>query len=191
MHNELNINDHRAQLLKQLYEYVPLSDEEREHQKRVITFVQQDENCFSRSNFYGHITGSAWIVNETGNEVLLTLHRKIGLWLQLGGHAEGETDVMKVALREAQEESGVDDVIALQEGIFDVDVHTVPAFRSEPAHFHFDVRYLFLIHSSSLLEMSDESLDLHWMDIEYVERLNTDHSVRRMAQKWLDLKATA
>ena len=188
MHKELNINDHRAQLLNQLLAYQPTTTDEREQQQNLLTFVQQEPNCFSRQNQYGHITGSAWIVDETGRKTLLTLHRKLGLWLQLGGHADGESDVMAVALREAREESGVSEIVPLLDGIFDLDVHEVPAIKQDPAHLHFDVRYLFQIASSHDLQISDESIDLQWFDMSEVANLNTDHSVLRMVQKWHNME---
>ena len=69
---------------------------------RFIKFIEQNPNCFERSN-KGHITGSAWIVNHDNSKVLLTHHRKLNLWLQLGGHADGEPDTKAVSLKEAQE----------------------------------------------------------------------------------------
>ena len=89
----------------------------------------------------GHITGSAWVVDIAGNRVLLADHAKLGRWLQPGGHSDGDPDTLAVALREAREESGLD-VRALDDAIFDIDVHRIPARGDEPAHLHFDVRFL-------------------------------------------------
>ncbi len=96
-------------------------------------FIDSHPDCFERSCQVGHITGSAWIVNRAGDRVLLTHHRKLGRWLQPGGHSDGDPDTLEVALREAREESGLD-VRALDEAIFDLDVHLIPARGHEPAH---------------------------------------------------------
>jgi 8-oxo-dGTP pyrophosphatase MutT (NUDIX family) len=88
----------------------------------------------------GHVTGSAWIVNHDGSKVVLLHHAKLGIWVQPGGHCDGETDVAQVALREAREETGLE-VSLLDEAIFDVDVHRIPEYWNTPEHFHFDIRF--------------------------------------------------
>ena len=180
----LKENDPRSQLLHLLNQFQPQTEDERQQQHRLIKFVENDADCFQRSNHYGHITGSAWIVNEAGDKALLTLHRKLGLWLQLGGHADGETDVMRVAMREAQEESGLQAIRLLSDKIFDLDVHLVPAAQQDPAHYHFDVRFLFQMNDDLPLKISHESIDLAWYDLDRIETLVTDHSVCRMVSKW-------
>ena len=88
----------------------------------------------------GHITGSAWVVDPAGSRLLLTHHRKLGKWLQLGGHSDGEPDTLAVALREAREESGLR-VRPISNAVLDIDIHTIPALKGEPAHLHYDVRF--------------------------------------------------
>lgn len=133
----------------------------------------------------GHFTGSAWLVSRDGQRVLLTHHRKLQRWLQLGGHADGDRDLARVALREAQEESGLAD-LDVEPAIFDLDRHRIPARGDEPAHWHYDVRFVVHARGSEAFAVSAESLALAWCDI---ARLagdpETDASVRRMAQKWL------
>ena len=93
---------------------------------RFDAFVDAHPDCFDRSCRVGHVTGSAWIVDMTGDRVLLAHHRTLGRWLQPGGHSDGDPDTLAVALRETREESGLD-VRALDEAIFDIDVHRTPA----------------------------------------------------------------
>lgn len=140
---------------------------------------------FHRETQAGHFTGSAWLVSADGERVLLMHHRKLQRWLQLGGHADGDADLPNVALREAQEESGLADLHVLPE-IFDVDLHTIPARRDEPGHWHYDVRYVVVARGSEAFTVNEESLDLAWRSIaDLAADPAADASLRRMARKWL------
>jgi 8-oxo-dGTP pyrophosphatase MutT (NUDIX family) len=118
--------------------------------------------------------------------VLLTHHRKLGLWLQLGGHADGDSDLARVALKEAEEESGLRD-LALAPGIFDLDRHWIPQHREVPPHWHYDVRFVVRAYGDEeAFVVSDESHDLAWRDIAALaDDPDADASVRRMARKWM------
>jgi len=152
-------------------------------------FVAAHEDCFRRELGIGHVTGSAWVLSPDRRRVLLTHHRKLDLWLQLGGHADGECDVRLVALREAREESGLVRVRLLADAIFDVDVHSIPARAREPAHFHYDVRFVCEADDMEPLVVSDESHDLAWVELDRVAVLSADRSVLRMVRKSLALRA--
>ena len=140
---------------------------------------------FERSHAAGHFTGSAWLVSADGERVLLTHHRKLGRWLQLGGHADGDADLARVALREAEEESGLVDLV-VQESIFDIDRHAIPACGDEPEHWHYDVRYVVRATGNESFAVSEESLALAWNPIrELAGDPQGDASLQRMARKWL------
>lgn len=141
--------------------------------------------AFTRARLLGHFTGSAWLVSADGDRALLTHHRKLGLWLQPGGHADGDSDLASVALREAQEESGLRDLSCLP-GLFDLDRHRIPARRDEPEHWHYDARFVVRCGGSEAFSVGPESLDLAWRPIaELAEAADVDDSLRRMARKWL------
>jgi len=176
---------HRQPLLQKLQAHQPFDAHETAMLHRLREFVEQYPDCFERSLLVGHITGSAWIVNEAGTHTLLTHHAKLDRWLQLGGHADGETDVLSVALREAQEESGLVEVIAAGDAIFDVDIHAIPARAGEPEHFHYDVRFLFVADSTAPLRANRETKELAWVEIGKVAELNPEESMRRMVEKTL------
>ena len=119
--------DTRENLCNELLNYARLHSEQADCARRVIHFVANTPDCFSRSHASGHITGSAWLLSPDGSMALLTLHRKLGKWLQLGGHADGDADILRVAMREAQEESGISGIVPVSAHIFDVDIHRIPA----------------------------------------------------------------
>ena len=117
--------------------------------------------------------------------MLLTHHKVLNRWLHLGGHADGESNILNVALREAKEESGINGIKPLNNQIFDVDVHPIPEYkkRSEPAHFHYDIRYI-LIAPITEFSISDESDELKWFSIKEMKNYQWNESVGRMIRKW-------
>ncbi len=151
----------------------------------IIAFVEQHEDCFLRSCLTGHLTGSAWITDPKGTRTLLTHHRKLDKWLQLGGHADGDTDLLAVALKEAREESGLTRFRVRQAEVFDVDRHEIPERKGVPAHWHLDLRFWLEADPAEPLVVSDESHDLAWVAIKEVERLNPEESMLRMVRKTL------
>jgi 8-oxo-dGTP pyrophosphatase MutT (NUDIX family) len=159
------------------------------HAAACMRFLEQAADHFDRANVHGHFTGSAWLVDASGEHVLLTHHRKLQRWLQLGGHADGDDDLAAVALREASEESGLQGLMVEPE-IFDVDRHWIPERKREPGHWHYDVRYIVRTGKSEDFIVSDESLELAWVSIaELAHAQDTDESLRRMARKWLERSA--
>ncbi|MFD0738540.1 NUDIX hydrolase [Lysobacter koreensis] len=147
------------------------------------------QDPFVRERLTGHFTGSAWLVDRGGKRVLLTHHRKLDRWLQLGGHADGDRDLAQVALREAQEESGLPG-LAVQGSLFDLDRHWIPERREVPGHWHYDARYVVQAGEHEGYVVGDESHDLAWRDIgEIANDPAADASLRRMADKWLARRA--
>lgn len=150
-----------------------------------VAFLDSSPDVFHRQHAPGHFTGSAWLVSGDGERVLLTHHRKLGRWLQLGGHADGDRDLARVALREAQEESGLAD-LQVEPAIFDLDRHWIPARGDEPGHWHYDVRHVVRATGSERFAVSGESLALAWMSIEALAAdPATEASLQRMAQRWM------
>lgn len=150
-----------------------------------IRFVEQHEDCLLRSCVPGHLTGSAWILSPDRKRTLLTHHFKLDKWLQLGGHADGDGDLLAVALREAQEESGLKNVHAVSAEIFDLDRHLIPARKADPEHYHFDLRFVIEADPGEPLAITNESKDLAWVEVERVTALNPEESMARMVRKTL------
>jgi 8-oxo-dGTP pyrophosphatase MutT (NUDIX family) len=152
---------------------------------RFETFLHTHADAFERSNTVGHFTGSAWLVSADGLRVLLMHHRKLDRWLQPGGHADGDSDLARVALREAQEETGVSG-LRVEGGIFDLDRHRIAGRANEPEHWHYDVRYVVRAEADERFTVNQESRALAWRAVTDVAADGSlDASLRRMARKWL------
>lgn len=174
---------HRKGFIEMLERYASSYPGEEEVSSRFIEFVRRHEDCFERSLAAGHVTGSAWILNADSSKTLLTHHRKLGKWLQTGGHADGDPDVLRVALREAEEETGLPALRAATPEIFDLDIHLIPARKSEAAHFHYDARFLLRHEGPEAFVVSDESHDLAWVPLSQLETYTTEPSMLRMRDK--------
>lgn len=179
---------HRKKLLDQLDQYKKTNlfmTEEREIFDRLMAFIGNNQNCFERSNI-GHITSSIWIVNHQKDAALLTHHRKLNMWLQLGGHNDGAHDCKAVALKEAREESGIENLEFLRDGIFDIDIHPIPGACA----YHYDIRYLLIAPKGSFFTVSEESNDLAWIPFEQITNYSRERSVVRMNEKFLLYKSS-
>ncbi len=167
-------------------------DYARKHREEAATvalfagFARAHADAAERSVAVGHLTGSAWLVSADGLRTLLTHHRKLERWLQPGGHADGDANLARVALREAEEESGLRDLV-VESGIFDLDRHEIPARGTEPAHWHYDVRFVVRATGDETFAVSEESHALAWREIAEIARDQSgyDESLRRMARKWM------
>jgi 8-oxo-dGTP pyrophosphatase MutT (NUDIX family) len=148
-----------------------------------IAFMAAHPDHLLRTCLAGHLTGSAWIVSPNRTKTLLTEHRKLHKWLQLGGHADGDPDLLAVALREAWEESGLTRLRAVGTGLFDVDRHRIPARGDEPEHWHHDLRFLIEADPDEPLVVSSESKALAWVEVAAVPGLNPEESMARMVRK--------
>jgi 8-oxo-dGTP pyrophosphatase MutT (NUDIX family) len=173
----------RYDLFDLVVNYTPYNATEESHKNHLLSFLEQNHNFFDQNNSVGHVTASAWILSEDFNSTLLTFHKKLDKWLQLGGHIENsDRNVKEAALREAIEESGISDFYFFQDGIFDIDVHKIPARKDKLSHYHFDIRFL-LITKSKKFTISEESLNLDWINIMELDDILVDDSIIRMAKK--------
>lgn len=154
--------------------------------ERIDSFlVEHGEIALTRECLPGHLTGSCLLWSADGERVLLHHHRKLGLWLQFGGHCDGEGDVRNVALRETVEESGIEPAFLTRTPI-DFDIHTIPARpakgarNAEPEHLHLDVRFLAVAPEGAREVLSDESLEMAWLSPDEARARGLDESLERM-----------
>lgn len=150
---------------------------------QTISFVETYPNCFERTLTIGHITASAWITDVKQELALLCHHKKLNKWLQLGGHCDGNPNVQEVALKEAQEESGLQNFQFKTATIFDIDIHKIPAHKNVPEHLHYDIRFWLLANPTLSLIVSNESKDLKWILIDEIHHYNNERSIMRMVEK--------
>lgn len=163
--------------------YDPEDDQEKEHKEEMLEMLK-DSDCFKRERLAGHFTASAWIVNSDNTKALITHHKKLNMYLQLGGHCDGDSDVIRVAYKEAMEESGITSLI-VKRSIFDIDVHVIPEYKGVPSHKHYDVRFLFqVLDNSDFVLNEEESNELRWVDKDEVLTIKSSYGFRRMAIKW-------
>ncbi|GAB3988867.1 NUDIX hydrolase [Spirosoma daeguense] len=148
-----------------------------------IDFVEEHPDCFKRSLLVGHITGSAWVVSPDQQQVLLIHHRKLDRWLQPGGHADCDSDVAGVALREAQEETGLTSLRLLSPAVYDVDIHPIPARKDVPQHLHYDIRFLLEADPSEPFGDSDERENIQWISLGKAKILTNSESILRLIRK--------
>ena len=175
----------REHVIRQLREYGTRWPNEAETVARFVAFVAAHPDCFERHLAEGHVTGSAWVVDRAGTRVLLTHHKKLDMWVQLGGHADGDADVFRVARGEAEEESGLTGLVPVWNHVFDVDVHRIPPRGPVPEHVHWDLRYAFRAAAGETYRVGAESHDLAWVEIGALRAVTSEESMLRMARKWL------
>ncbi len=178
---------HRDHLLRVLGQYLARHPGEGHTIERIRSLVTGHPDCFERTCMPGHITGSAWIVSPDRSKYLMTRHRIFDRWLQLGGHSDGCTRPHLVALREAEEESGLKGfgLYREPEGVvpLDVDIHAIAPRDDVPAHEHHDLRYLLVASAEQPLKISDESHDLRWFERNDLMEMIHEESVLRMLRK--------
>jgi len=160
---------------------------------RYLDLVKSTPLCLDRKTIPGHITASVLVLTADWKKVLLTLHGKLQMWLQLGGHADGDSDLAGVARRECLEESGLDNIEFVSLDYFgiknksdvpvDLDIHWIPARKSEAGHYHYDARFLATTTTPEKIQISDESKELRWFDLDDAYALTTEWSMHRQFEK--------
>lgn len=167
-----------------LLAYHPSTEVDGAFQQQMLTFLNDHPMDFYRRTLtVGHFTASAWIVNPSHDRFLLTHHRKLNRWLQLGGHIEEDANLAEAAMREALEESGLSDLKLVSPDIFDLDIHSIPERKGDPEHLHLDVRFLIEANDETPLRISNESNDLAWVDKDTIKHLHPETSMLRMLAK--------
>jgi len=158
--------------------------------ERMQELLRTQPDCFKRSCFDpGHFTGSALLLSADRQKALLTHHRFLNCWLQLGGHCDGNPDVAAAALREAEEESGIPGLKLISDIPVNLDIHRIPANpkKGEPPHLHFDVHYLVQAPENAVHQITEESIDLRWFTPEEALAVDNDSGLTRLIQRWQEM----
>lgn len=155
------------EILESIERYIPFNDQEERDRVLILRALREEKNIFSRENEAMHMTASAWVTNETQDRVLMAYHNLYDSWSWLGGHADGECDLLSVALREVCEESGITRVRPASEEIFSLEILTVDGHekrgRYVPSHLHLNVTYLLIADEDDVLRIKpDENSGVKW-----------------------------
>lgn len=179
-------NMQTEQLLATLHAHTAYDDDEENHRNKIIAFIERKpQQWWKRATLEGHITASAWVLNAPRTHALLLHHAKLNCWVQPGGHVDdSDTSVSAGAMREAIEETGLTTLHLDSESLFDVDIHSIPERKSEPAHLHYDLRYLIISRDTSVT-ISNESLGARWIPLNELTQPSIERSISRMAEKSL------
>jgi len=178
----------RFHLIKELEKYSSSFPEELLLVAQFRTLLQHPRSFF-RDHLPGHITGSAWITNSYFTKTVLLQHAKLKKWLQPGGHADGDENILSVAQRELHEETGLENAALKIDSIFDIDIHSIPASEQFPEHYHYDIRYLFVADESDLIKGNHESREIQWVSFSQLSNFSQEKSIVRMREKLATLNA--
>jgi 8-oxo-dGTP pyrophosphatase MutT (NUDIX family) len=170
--------------LDQLRTYAPSDEAEALHRERMVNLLTSAPEPFSRAHFTpGHFTASCYIV-DGGGRLLVHHHRRLERWLQMGGHIEPGESAELAALREGFEESGLPDLALASNGIFDLDIHGIPAAKGEPDHDHFDVRFVARTSFPDAITIDRaESNELAWVTLDRAAELMPGPESHRVLRK--------
>lgn len=171
-------------LQEQLRRYAPQDSQEREYRERMLGLCDAAGDPFVRSHFVpGHFTASAFVLSPDAASLLLIFHGKLHRWLQPGGHVDAsDADILGAARREVQEEVGLSELALAVPGIFDIDIHEIPPLKADPAHCHFDVRFLFRA-PDLRFEAGSDAKAARWVPLAEVSEESSDRSVMRAVEK--------
>ncbi len=182
-------------LINELTKYVPYNEEEKMDKALFIRFLESFDDAFYRTNPIAHVTASSWILNETHDAVLMVYHNIFHSWSWTGGHADGDIDLLNVAMKEAKEETGIESLELAMPGIFSIESLTVDGHQKAgkyvASHLHLNVTYLFIAKSDSTLHIkTDENSNVAWIKIADLaenveEKWMMEHIYRKLNQKVL------
>lgn len=167
-----------------LNNYIPFDENEKKSKELILNFINKQENI-GKTNLDGHITASGFVINLEKTKVLLNHHIKLDKWIQFGGHIEENEFVFDAAVRETIEETGVSSIKYISDSIFDIDVHKIPLYKTQKAHIHYDIRFLFELDDKIDFKISEESKNIKWILLNEIENYTKSESILRMKRKIL------
>lgn len=158
-------------LIEDLTRYTPYNDQERHDQKEILGYLKKGLSVFYREDRIAHMTASAWVVNNNRTKVLMVHHNLYKSWSWMGGHADGHTNLQKVAYQEVLEESGLKAIRPVHKNIFSIEICTVDGHEKKglyvPSHLHLNITYLFEADETAPLSIKpDENSGVAWFTLE-------------------------
>ncbi len=188
----------RQELMESIRAYQPFNEQEEMDKSLILDWIETQNNAFSRDNTVAHMTASAWVVNKDRSRVLMVYHNIYDSWSWLGGHADGETDLLAVAIREVKEEAGISVVCPVSEGIFSLESLTVDGHvkrgKYVSSHLHFNITYLLEADPEEAVSIkADENSGVAWFSPEEALERSTEpwfveHVYSKLLEKMKDVK---
>ena len=178
-------------LKEQIERFVPFNEQEQEDKEMMIEYMNTFKDVLTRENKMCHFTASSWIVNKERTKVLMIYHNIYQSWAWTGGHADGDDNLLHVALKEAKEESGLEHLKVLNDGIYSLEIVTVDCHikrgKFVPSHLHLDCCYLFEADENEPLKIKeDENSDVKWIDIDKATEITSEPRMVPIYQKLND-----
>ena len=188
----------RQELLNQIEHYTPFNEQEEMDKQLILNWIRNNTNAFSRENTVAHMTASAWVVNQDKSKILMVYHNIYNSWSWLGGHADGETDLLSVAIREVKEEAGISNVYPVSEEIFSLESLTVDGHVKKgkyvSSHLHFNITYFLEADPEEAVSIkADENSGVAWFSPEEALERSTEpwfveHVYSKLLEKMKDVK---
>ncbi|MGL5279579.1 MAG: NUDIX hydrolase [Cetobacterium sp.] len=175
-------------LEKEIIEFSPYNEQEKLDKSILLNLLKDEKNIFSRENKTCHFTASSWIINEEKTKVLMVYHNIYDSWSWTGGHADKETDLLKVAIMEAKEETGLENIKILLDDIFSIEILTVDGHMKNgkyiSSHLHLNITYLLEARETDILFIKeDENSGVCWIDIEESEKISKEEKMKVIYKK--------
>ncbi len=182
-------------ILLDIKNYCPFNEQEERDKEQIIAFLENAENPFSRDNSFAHMTASAWIVNPERTKLLMVYHNLYDSWSWTGGHADGEEDLLKVALKEAREETGAENIRPVSDEIYSLEILTVDGHEKKgkylSSHLHMNVTYLLEASEEDTLKVCpEENSAVAWFSLEEALEKSTEPWFVERIYKKLNSKLT-
>ena len=181
------------ELREKIEKYVPYNEQEEKDKQTILKYMDTFDDVLTRNNEFGHFTASAWVVNKERTKVLMIYHNIYKSWAWTGGHADGESDLLSVAVREVKEETGVENVKVLDDDIFSLEIVCVNGHvkrgKYVSSHVHLNVTYLLEVDENETLRIKeDENSGVKWVPIDEIEVASTERWVKEKVYRKLNEK---
>ena len=175
-------------LKEQIEKYSPYNEQEINDKEMMLKYIDTFEDVLTRDNKMCHFTASNWIVNKERTKVLMIYHNIYKSWAWTGGHADGDEDLLHVALKEANEETGLNNLKLLSNGIFGIQILTVDSHikrgKFVPSHLHLDCCFLFETDENEVIRIKeDENSGVEWIDIDKAEEITNEEKMKPIYKK--------
>lgn len=175
-------------LREQIKEYIPYNEQEEKDKQLMLKWIDSFEDMLTRKNEFAHFVTSAWVVNEKKDKILMIYHNIYNSWSWIGGHADGEENLLEVATREVKEETGVKQVTPISDEILSLEIGTVNGHRKHgkyvSSHLHLNLTFLLEVSEKEELRIKeDENSGVQWMTIEQVKKIHESDFIDTIYRK--------